>query len=55
MMAAGKQPDNLDTYLVLDNKDIVRLVLMLLIEEGLKERLAEFRERENDSKEDKAA
>lgn len=48
MMAAGKRPDNLDTYLVLDNKDIVRLVLMLLVEEGLKERLAEFRERKGE-------
>lgn len=35
--------DNLDAYMGLSNEDIVRLVLCLLIEEGLSRELAAFR------------
>ena len=38
------QPENLEAYMDLGKEDIARLVLCLLIEERLKERLAEFRE-----------
>lgn len=37
------QPDNLDAYLDLGAEDIARLVLCLLVEEMLRERLAAFR------------
>lgn len=37
------QPDNLDAYMDLGAEDIARLVLCLLIEEMLRERLAVFR------------
>jgi hypothetical protein len=43
MMTARNQPDNLDAYMGLGDKDIVRLVLCLLIEEGLRKQLAAFR------------
>lgn len=37
------QPENLDAYLDLGAEDISRLVLCLLVEEMLRERLAAFR------------
>lgn len=40
---AQDQPANLDAYMGLGDKDIVRLVLCLLIEEGLRKQLAAFR------------
>jgi hypothetical protein len=42
-MMAQDQPDNLDAYMGLGDKDIARLVLCLLIEEGLRKQLAAFR------------
>ena len=42
-MSGRKNPDNLDAYMNLGNKGIVRLVLLLLIEEGLQKQLASFR------------
>jgi hypothetical protein len=38
-------PENLDAYLDLSREEIGRLVLCLLIEEALRRRLAEYRER----------
>jgi hypothetical protein len=43
MISARNQPDNLDAYMNLGSKDIVRLVLLLLVEEGLGRELAAFR------------
>lgn len=43
MVAARKQPENLDAYMELGRKEIVRLVLLLLVEEGLQKQLAVFR------------
>lgn len=43
MVAARKQPENLDAYMELGRKEIVRLVLLLLVEEGLQRQLAIFR------------
>ena len=37
------QPDNLDAYMDLGAEDVARLVLCLLIEEMLRERLAVYR------------
>jgi hypothetical protein len=37
-------PPELDAYLDLSGEDIARLILMLMIEEALRQRLAEFRE-----------
>ena len=37
------QPNNLDAYMNLGSKDIVRLVLLLLVEEGLQKQLVTFR------------
>jgi len=37
------QPNNLDAYMNLGDKEIVRLVLCLLIEAGLRKQLAAFR------------
>ena len=37
------QPDNLDAYMNLGSKEVVRLVLLLLVEEGLRKQLAGFR------------
>ena len=42
-MSAKNQPDNLDAYMNLGSKEIVRLVLLLLVEEGLQKQLAAFR------------
>lgn len=43
MMTVRDQPEHLDAYMGLGNEDIVRLVLCLLIEEGLRKQLAAFR------------
>jgi hypothetical protein len=43
MMLAKNQPDDLDAYMNLGSKEIVRLVLLLLVEEGLQKQLAAFR------------
>ncbi len=43
MFRADDQPDNLDAYMNLGSKEIVRLVLLLLVEEGLRKELAAFR------------
>ena len=43
MIMVRDQPDNLDAYMGMGNEDIVRLVLCLLIEEGLGRQLAAFR------------
>ena len=43
MMGAKNQPDDLDAYMSLGSKEIVRLVLLLLVEEGLRKQLAAFR------------
>ena len=43
MTAEREQPETLDAYMGLGNEDIVRLVLCLLIEEGLRRQLAGFR------------
>jgi hypothetical protein len=43
MMSERNQPDNLDAYMELGTKGIVRLILLLLIEEGLSRHLAAFR------------
>jgi hypothetical protein len=43
MLSARNQPDNLDAYMDLGTKEIVRLVLLLLVEEGLRKQLAAFR------------
>lgn len=43
MMLAKNQPDNLDSYMNLGSKEIGRLVLLLLVEEGLQKQLAAFR------------
>lgn len=40
---AADQPDNLDAYRELTPEQVARLVLCLLIEEALHERLAAFR------------
>ena len=37
------QPNNLDAYINLGSKDVVRLVLLLLVEEGLQKQLVAFR------------
>jgi hypothetical protein len=39
MMTARNQPDNLDAYMDLGTKGIIRLVLLLLVEEGLSREL----------------
>ncbi len=43
MFGVGNQPDKLDAYMNLGSKEIVRLVLLLLVEEGLQKQLAAFR------------
>jgi hypothetical protein len=43
MMLSKNQPDDLDAYMNLGSKEIVRLVLLLLVEEGLQKQLAAFR------------
>ncbi len=43
MLSAKNQPDDLDAYMNLGSKEIVRLVLLLLVEEGLRKQLAAFR------------
>ena len=43
MMSAKNQLDNVDAYMNLGSKEIVRLVLLLLVEEGLQKQLAAFR------------
>lgn len=43
MLAVRDQPDNLDAFMNLGTKDIARLVLLLLVEEGLRRELAAFR------------
>jgi hypothetical protein len=43
MFGVGNQPDNLDAYMNLGSKEIVRLVLLLLVEERLRKQLAAFR------------
>ena len=43
MMLSKNQPDGLDAYMNLGSKEIVRLVLLLLVEEGLRKQLAAFR------------
>lgn len=43
MMLSENQPDDLDAYMNLGSKEIVRLVLLLLVEEGLRKQLAAFR------------
>jgi hypothetical protein len=43
MMGAKNQPDDLDAYMNLGSKEIVRLVLLLLVEEDLRKQLAAFR------------
>jgi hypothetical protein len=43
MLSARNQPDNLDAYMNLGAKGIIRLVLLLLVEEGLSRELATFR------------
>lgn len=43
MFGVGNQPDNLDAYMNLGSKEIVRLVMLLLVEEVLQKQLAAFR------------
>jgi hypothetical protein len=45
MVAAGGRPDNLEAYMNLGKEGVARLVLMLLVEERLRGRLAAFREK----------
>jgi hypothetical protein len=40
-----QQPETLDAYMGLGSEEIVRLVLWLLVEESLHNRLADFRQK----------